>query len=41
MGLNGGLHDAFELADTLKAILKDGAQEDRLDLYDRRRRPGC
>jgi 2-polyprenyl-6-methoxyphenol hydroxylase-like FAD-dependent oxidoreductase len=39
MGLNGGLHDAFELADTLKAILKDGAQEDRLDLYDRRRRP--
>ncbi len=39
MGLNGGLHDAFELADALKAILRDSAQDDRLDLYDRRRRP--
>ncbi|MEM8663284.1 MAG: NAD(P)/FAD-dependent oxidoreductase [Pseudomonadota bacterium] len=38
MGLNGGLHDAFELADALTAIL-DGAPMDRLDLYDRRRQP--
>jgi 2-polyprenyl-6-methoxyphenol hydroxylase-like FAD-dependent oxidoreductase len=39
MGLNGGLHDAFELAAALVAIVKDGAPLDRLDLYDRRRRP--
>jgi 3-(3-hydroxy-phenyl)propionate hydroxylase len=38
MGLNGGLHDAFELADALKAILREGSSLDRLDLYDRRRR---
>lgn len=39
MGLNGGIHDAFELADALEAILKSGAGPERLDLYDRRRRP--
>ena len=39
MGLNGGLHDAFELAEALRAILRGGARTDRLDLYDRRRRP--
>ncbi len=39
MGLNGGIHDAFELADALGAMLRDGAPERRLDLYDRRRRP--
>ena len=39
MGLNGGLHDAFELAAALIAIVKDGAPLDRLALYDRRRRP--
>lgn len=39
MGLNGGLHDAFALAEALVAVLKKGAGEDRLDLYDRRRRP--
>ena len=38
MGLNGGLHDAFELSETLAAIL-DGASLDLLDRYDRRRRP--
>ncbi len=38
MGLNGGLHDAFELAAAFQAILREGASLDRLDLYDRRRR---
>jgi 3-(3-hydroxy-phenyl)propionate hydroxylase len=38
MGLNGGLHDAFELSETLAAIL-DGASLDLLGRYDRRRRP--
>lgn len=39
MGLNGGLHDAFELSAALIDVLKNGAGESRLDLYDRRRRP--
>lgn len=39
MGLNGGIHDAFELASALLAIIHDGAPLKRLDLYDRRRRP--
>jgi 3-(3-hydroxy-phenyl)propionate hydroxylase len=38
MGLNGGIHDAFELASALIDVLRHGA-EDRLDAYDRRRRP--
>jgi 3-(3-hydroxy-phenyl)propionate hydroxylase len=39
MGLNGGIHDAFELAAALAAVLRDGADPGRLALYDRRRRP--
>ncbi|MCM0021430.1 MAG: FAD-dependent monooxygenase [Tagaea sp.] len=39
MGLNGGIHDAFELAAALTAILGGADPEARLDLYDRRRRP--
>lgn len=39
MGLNGGLHDAFELAPALIGVLRQGASDNRLDLYDRRRRP--
>ena len=39
MGLNGGVHDAFELAAALTDILRKGASDTRLDLYDRRRRP--
>jgi 3-(3-hydroxy-phenyl)propionate hydroxylase len=39
MGLNGGIHDAFELASALTDVLQHGRSEDRLDLYDRRRRP--
>lgn len=39
MGMNGGLHDAFNLADKLIAILHDGADaQGRLGLYDRQRR---
>ena len=39
MGLNGGIHDAFELAATLAKILRGGAPLSLLDRYDRRRRP--
>ncbi len=39
MGLNGGLHDAFELAPALIDVLNNGQDIRRLDLYDRRRRP--
>ncbi|WP_339821485.1 FAD-dependent monooxygenase [uncultured Parasphingorhabdus sp.] len=38
MGMNGGIHDAFELVNTLEEIL-NGAALDRLDRYTRRRRP--
>ena len=39
MGLNGGMHDAFELAAALTDMLRHGAPLERLDLYDRKRRP--
>lgn len=39
MGLNAGIHDAFELGAALVGILNDGEDAGRLDLYDRRRRP--
>lgn len=39
MGLNGGIHDAFELSAALGDILRANAPLSRLDLYDRRRRP--
>lgn len=39
MGLNGGIHDAFELAAALIDVLRHGAPDTRLDAYDRRRRP--
>ena len=38
MGMNGGIHDAFELADHLLAVLA-GADPALLDRYERRRRP--
>ena len=38
MGLNGGLHDAFELSAAFIDLLA-GAPLDRLHLYDQRRRP--
>src|SRR5262249_23356080 len=39
MGLNGGVHDAFELAAALTEVLRHGAADRRLDAYDARRRP--
>lgn len=42
MGMNGGLHDAFNLADKLQRIIKDGEDMDALlDLYNRQRRQIC
>ena len=38
MGMNGGIHDAFELAATIGDVL-DGAEVDHLDRYTRRRKP--
>ena len=38
MGMNGGVHDALNLADGIVAVL-EGADPDRLDLYARQRRP--
>lgn len=38
MGMNGGVHDAFNLTAKLKAVI-DGASDALLDLYTRQRRP--
>lgn len=38
MGLNSGVHDAFNLADKLSRILRREADEGELDRYDRQRR---
>ena len=38
MGMNGGIHDAFELVGTLEQVMQ-GAAADLLDRYTRRRRP--
>lgn len=38
MGMNGGIHDAWALADILIDLAR-GAEPDRIDDYDRRRRP--
>jgi 3-(3-hydroxy-phenyl)propionate hydroxylase len=37
-GMNSGIHDAWNLAEKLAAMLKDGAADSLLDLYDRQRR---
>lgn len=37
-GLNSGIHDAWNLAEKLVAILDNGAADSLLDLYDRQRR---
>jgi 2-polyprenyl-6-methoxyphenol hydroxylase-like FAD-dependent oxidoreductase len=39
MGMNGGLHDAFNLTEKLVSVLQDGADERVLDRYERQRRP--
>lgn len=42
MGMNGGLHDAFNLCEKLVAIFSGAADLDtQLDLYDRQRRQIC
>jgi 3-(3-hydroxy-phenyl)propionate hydroxylase len=38
MGMNGGIHDAVNLADKLSAVIKGEAAEEVLDRYDRQRR---
>jgi 3-(3-hydroxy-phenyl)propionate hydroxylase len=38
MGMNSGVHDAFNLADKLTAILRGEVDEDVLDRYERQRR---
>jgi 3-(3-hydroxy-phenyl)propionate hydroxylase len=39
MGMNGGLHDALNLADKLAAVLHGEADDASLDRYERQRRP--
>ena len=39
MGMNGGIHDAFNLAEKLLAVVRDGADDRILDRYERQRRP--
>ena len=39
MGMNGGIHDAFNLAEKLLGVLCDGADAGILDRYERQRRP--
>lgn len=39
MGMNGGIHDAFELAATLGPVWRSEADDALLDRYTRRRRP--
>lgn len=39
MGMNGGIHDAMELAATLAPVWQGAAEEALLDRYTRRRRP--
>ena len=41
MGMNGGIHDAVNLAEKIVAIAKGEAGEEALDLYDRQRRTIC
>jgi 2-polyprenyl-6-methoxyphenol hydroxylase and related FAD-dependent oxidoreductases len=38
MGMNGGVHDAFSLADKLVAVMNEGAAPALLDRYERQRR---
>jgi 3-(3-hydroxy-phenyl)propionate hydroxylase len=41
MGMNGGLHDTFNLVEKLGAILEGGGDDDLLDRYERQRRTIC
>src|SRR5204863_8977471 len=39
MGMNGGVHDAFNIAGKLAAVIKGETTMDELDRYERQRRP--
>ena len=39
MGMNGGIHDAFNLCEKLIAAIQGGADDSTLDGYERQRRP--
>jgi 3-(3-hydroxy-phenyl)propionate hydroxylase len=39
MGMNGGIHDAFNLCEKLIAVIAEGADDSTLDRYERQRRP--
>jgi 3-(3-hydroxy-phenyl)propionate hydroxylase len=39
MGMNGGIHDAFNLAEKLAAVLRSEQPETELERYERQRRP--
>jgi 3-(3-hydroxy-phenyl)propionate hydroxylase len=39
MGMNGGIHDAFNLAEKLAAVIRESEDEIELDRYERQRRP--
>jgi 3-(3-hydroxy-phenyl)propionate hydroxylase len=39
MGMNGGIHDAFNVCEKLVAVLHEDADESILDRYERQRRP--
>jgi 3-(3-hydroxy-phenyl)propionate hydroxylase len=41
MGMNGGLHDAFNLVEKLHAVLMGEADDALLDRYERQRRTIC
>ena len=39
MGMNGGIHDGFNIAEKIAAVLKGTQPESELDRYERQRRP--
>jgi 3-(3-hydroxy-phenyl)propionate hydroxylase len=39
MGMNGGIHDGFSIAEKLLQVIRGGAPEAQLDAYERQRRP--
>jgi 3-(3-hydroxy-phenyl)propionate hydroxylase len=39
MGMNGGIHDAFNLCEKIIAVVQEGADPKILDRYERQRRP--
>jgi 3-(3-hydroxy-phenyl)propionate hydroxylase len=39
MGMNGGIHDAFNLAGKLAAVIRGDADESELERYERQRKP--